>query len=123
MGLYGGGVGILTAKHPLGPWTNVTAAGGGSLDPGCPMGKQATCFDVGPGKVCNPITQSQQNYVITVPLTNGESAFIWTGDKWQQSPDKDYDEQPQVWLPLSFDADGSLLPLAFVDTFTLDVAV
>ena len=32
MGLYGGGVAVLTAKHPLGPWTNVTS----TLDPGCP---------------------------------------------------------------------------------------
>lgn len=45
------------------------------------------------------------------------------GDKWQQSPDKDYDEQPQTWLPLSFDADGMLRPLEYVRTFTLDVAV
>ena len=78
MGLYGGGVAMLTAKHPLGPWTNVTSV----LDPGCPMQKQTTCFEMGPGQVCNPVTQAQQNYVIEVPLANGSTAFIWTGDKW-----------------------------------------
>ena len=35
---------------------------------------------MGPGAVCNPVTQAQQNYVITVPLTNGSTAYIWTGD-------------------------------------------
>lgn len=41
----------------------------------------------------------------------------------RQSPDKDYDEQPQTWLPLSFDEHGGVLPMQYVDTFTLDVAV
>eukprot|EP00039_Didymoeca_costata_P021218 m.343814 g.343814 ORF g.343814 m.343814 type:complete len:382 (-) comp23381_c0_seq1:31-1176(-) len=117
MGLYGGGVGVLTAKHPLGPWTNVT----GSLDPGCDMWKQTTCFEVGPGQVCNPVTQAQQNYVMQVPLANGSTAYIWTGDKWQQSPNGKFDEQPQTWLPLEFDGD-TILPLKYVDSFTLDVA-
>eukprot|EP00729_Bicosta_minor_P000698 gene698-28900_t len=99
MGLYGGGVAMLTAKHPLGPWTNVTSV----LDPGCPMQKQTTCFEMGPGQVCNPVTQAQQNYVIEVPLANGSTAFIWTGDK-------------------CFDADGNILPLEMVDRFELDVA-
>ena len=67
MGLYGGGVNVLTAPHPLGPWRNVSA----SIDPGCPMWKQSTCFEMGPGEVCDPVTQAQQNYVITVPLASG----------------------------------------------------
>ena len=118
MGLYGGGVGVLTAPHPLGPWTNVT----GSLDGGCNMWEQSTCFQMGPGQVCNPITQAQQNFVIEVPLAGGGAAWVWTGDRWQQSPNKMFDEQPQTWLPLQFDANGGVLPLQWVDSFTLDVA-
>lgn len=72
-------------------------------------------------QVCNPVTQAQQNYVITVPLADGTDAYIWTGDKWQQAPNQKYDEQPQTWLPLEFDGD-TLLPFKYVDTFTLDVA-
>lgn len=51
------------------------------------------------------------------------TAHIWTGDKWQQAPDQDYDEQPQTWLPLNFNDQGDPLPLEYVDRFTLDVAV
>ena len=79
-GLYGGGVAALTAKHPLGPWTTMTT----TLDPGCPMAKQTSCFEVGPpdsNATCAPVTQAQQNYVIEVPLVNGSSAWVWTGDK------------------------------------------
>ena len=53
MGLYGGGVAVLTAPAPLGPWTNITDA----LDPGCRMEAQSTCFQMGPGVICNPVTQ------------------------------------------------------------------
>jgi len=118
MGLYGGGVAVLTAPAPMGPWTNVTDA----LDPGCAMERQSTCFQMGPGEVCNPVTQAQQNFVIEVPLADGSSSLVWTGDKWQTSPDGEYDEQPQTWLPLRFAGDA-LLPLEFVDSFTLDVDV
>ena len=119
MGLYGAGVAVLTAQHPLGPWTNLTS----TLDPGCPMEKQSTCFQMGPGQVCNPVTQAQQNFVIAVPLANGSTAYIWTGDKWQQSPNNKFDEQPQTWLPLSFDGAGNIMPLRSVDRFELDIAV
>lgn len=86
------------------------------------MLEQTTCFEVGPGQVCKPVTQAQQNYVIEVPLADGTTAHVWTGDRWQQSPDGMFDEQPQTWLPLAFDGDR-LLPLRYVDEFTLDVAV
>lgn len=117
MGLYGGGVAVLTAPAPLGPWTNVTA----TLDPGCPMERQSTCFQMGPGDICNPVTQAQQNFVIEVPLASGETAWVWTGDRWQQSPDGTFAQQPQTWLPLSFVGDA-IQPLQWVDSFTLDVA-
>ena len=54
------------------------------------MWKQTSCFEMGPGAVCNPVSQAQQNYVITVPLADGTDAYIWTGDKWQQSPNLKY---------------------------------
>ena len=34
--------------------TNATA----NLDPGCPMQQQHSCFEVGPGHACNPVTQA-----------------------------------------------------------------
>jgi hypothetical protein len=118
MGLYGGGVAVLTAPAPLGPWVNVTAL----LDPGCAMERQTTCFQMGPGDICNPVTQAQQNFVIEVPLADGSSAMVWTGDRWQQSPDGTYAQQPQTWLPLTFDGDA-IVPLQWVDSFQLDVDV
>jgi len=33
----------------------------------------------------------------------------------------EYDQQPRTWLPLAFDGD-TLLPLSYVDSFSLDVA-
>jgi hypothetical protein len=120
MGLWGGGVAALTAPHPLGPWTATSS----QLDPGCNMDRQSTCFEMGPGAVCNPVTQAQQNFVMQVPLATGGWALVWTGDRWQQAPNKMYDQQPQTWLPLMVNNDtGVPLQLQYVQQFTLDVEV
>jgi hypothetical protein len=43
--------------------------------------------------------------------------------RWQQSPDGLKGHDPQYWYPLSFDADGNVLPLEWVDSFTMVVDV
>jgi hypothetical protein len=70
------------------------------------------------GRSWNVIRELKRKNVVAC-----STAHIWTGDKWQQSPDQDYDEQPQTWLPLNFNDQGDPLPLEYVDRFTLDVAV
>ena len=96
----------------------------------CPEAEDAeTCGDdghwmptpCGPGEVCNPVSHAQQNFVVEVPLVGGGSQFVWTGDAWQTAPDGRLGHDPQVWIPLDFDANGVILPLARVDNFTLDV--
>lgn len=118
-GLYGAGVAVLTAPHPLGPWALRSSA----LDPGCPLDAMKQCVpaQVGPGEVCDPISQAQQNAVVEVPLVGGGRQYVWTGDQWQQSPDGRLGHDPQVWLPLQFEANGDIAPLSWVDRFTLDI--
>ena len=119
-GRFGGGVAYLTAPHPLGPWTNRSA----TVDPGCPMWAQPNCFDMGPGQTCNPVTQAQQNFVMQVQTVGGGTQYVWTGDRWQTAPDGKWGHDFQTQLPLNFDdADGSIVPLEWVDTFELDVDV
>ena len=119
-GRYGGGVAVLfSTTSPLGPYTVFSS----TLDPGCPMTKQTTCFQMGPGAVCNPITQAQQNSVIEVPTSDGGTEFVWTGDRWQDSPDGIFGHDPQTWLPLSFDSASLMpMPLQWVNNFTLNVS-
>lgn len=33
------------------------------------------------------MAKAQQNFVIQARLTNGSYAYLWTGDRWEQSPD------------------------------------
>jgi hypothetical protein len=118
-GLGGAGVSVNWATSPLGPWHTAAA----SLDPGCL--NWTTC---GAGRRgCDPVTQAQQNAVITVPgsrqVESGggggggaqsveavDPRFIWTGDRWQSGFNgtgiawpgwKGYDYQ--TWLPLEWD--------------------
>ena len=57
----------------------------------------------------------------TADTAGGGTALVWTGDRWQQSPDGLKGHDPQTWLPLAFDDDGALRPIEWLDSFTLDV--
>ena len=89
-GLGGAGVSVNIAKSPLGPWTTGVI----SLDPGCANWTTCGASPHNGPHGCAPITQAQQNAVITIPSTTVTDAsspparFIWTGDRWQSgAPD------------------------------------
>ena len=69
------------------------------------------------------VTRSQQNVVVTVGTPSGD-LLVWTGDRWGQSPDGLKGHEPQFWVPLAFGADNvTVLEMAWVDAFTMDVVV
>ncbi|MBT2531139.1 family 43 glycosylhydrolase [Arthrobacter sp. ISL-48] len=72
-----------TASSPLGPWTQ--------------HGNPA----IGPN--ANTTFSSQSTSVIPVDAAAGK--FIYMGDRWTPS---DLANAPQVWLPMTFDANGGL---------------
>lgn len=58
-----------------------------------------------------------------VSSSTGETTYLWTGDRWMQSPDGLKGHEPQFWAPLQFDAEGRIEEMQWVDTFVLDVDV
>ena len=60
-GVGGADVWVYTATHPLGPYTRHADLGNAE--------------------------KSQQNYVFQAPLASGETAYVWTGDRWKSTPD------------------------------------
>jgi len=111
----------------LGPWTTLSGdlacvSTSGSLNSS--VGAEPT-----PGQGCQyhdptttSITQAQQNYIIQVDTSTGGKEYVYTGDRWEQAPDGIKGHDPQYWYPLKFNADGSIQPVTWVDSFTLDVA-
>jgi hypothetical protein len=41
--------------------------------------------------------------------------------RWQQAPDRLKGHEPQYWMPLNFNSDGSINKIRWIDEFTLDV--
>lgn len=41
--------------------------------------------------------------------------------RWQQAPDKIKGHEPQYWVPLTFNEDGTIGKMQWVDEFLLDV--
>eukprot|EP01113_Clastostelium_recurvatum_P021767 TRINITY_DN2582_c0_g1_i6.p1 TRINITY_DN2582_c0_g1~~TRINITY_DN2582_c0_g1_i6.p1 ORF type:complete len:391 (-),score=89.02 TRINITY_DN2582_c0_g1_i6:82-1254(-) len=137
--LQGSGVLVHTATNPMGPYTLQT---GGDL--ACvSMNKtddkilydDLALHDVSdvtaiptPGQGCQyhntsttSIVRSQQNYIIKVTSTTGETTYIWTGDRWQQAPDHIKGHEPQYWTPITFNKDGTISKMDWIDTFTFGV--
>jgi len=99
--------------------------------PGTPGGKSAG-YDGAPtpGQGCLynnqaklSTTRSQQNYVLQVAQPGGgPDMYIWTGDRWQQAPDGVKGHEGQFWAPLSFDQEGNIQPVDWVDSFEVELA-
>ena len=63
----------------------------------------------------------QQAHVAALPFAkdeHGEAQLVWIGDGWQQAPDGRKDHDPQFWVPLRFDAAGTLLNMTRVMNWT-----
>jgi beta-xylosidase len=136
-GFHGSGVAYLTASSPLGPYTHRSSV----LDPGCNITATPNCFDVGPAGpsqerqhygqntssytasgLCRPVLQAQQNFVIQYPSPTGVG-YIWTGDRWNAAPDGLFGHDPQTWAPMTFDAEGAIMPMAFHESFAIELAL
>ena len=62
------------------------------------------------GKLALPC---QQQGVSALPGANGTDVqLMWSGERWQQSPDGRKEHDPQAWVPIQFGADGSMQPLS-----------
>ena len=131
----GSGAIVHTAPHPLGPWTTLG-------DIACIPTPNATTTTAGdeflaaigvgalptPGQGCqyvDPKTTSalraQQSFIAEVDTPTG-TAFLWAGDRWQQSWDGLKGHDPQTWVPLVFDeTTGAIAPLRWLDNFTVDI--
>lgn len=58
---------------------------------------------------------SQGAFVLSVQGSQGTS-YLYCGDRWQVTPMR------HVWLPMQFGTDGSIAPLRWADSWTLDPA-
>ena len=69
------------------------------------------------------VTRSQQDFLATVPDGLGGFTYLYMGGRWGQAPDGLKGHEPQVILPLQFNADGSIPHLTWQDTVSFDIAV
>lgn len=66
------------------------------------------------------IIPAQQTYVSTIH-TEKEDLFIWMGDMWGSREDGIKGHDFQYWYPLSFDADGLILPMKWMDKWSFKI--
>jgi hypothetical protein len=79
---------------------------------------------VSPHGACEPTTrpvEAQHFNTATVKDANGDSIYLFYGERWQTGPDGRFAHGFSHWEPLRFDADGSVLPLQNVSSFEIDL--
>jgi hypothetical protein len=97
----GTGARVYTARSPLGPYT---LRGNINRDE---KGK--------------PIIAAQQTHIARLPTARG-TEYLWMGDRWQSTPDKEKGHDFQYWSsPLRFGPDGSIERLKWEDEWTVEL--
>ena len=67
-----------------------------------------------------PVVPAQQAYVMELPTAEG-TEYIWMGDLWGSASDNVKGHDYPYWsAPLEFLEDGSILPLEWADTWSVD---
>ena len=59
---------------------------------------------------------------VGVPTACEGGMMMWSGDAWQHAPDGQKQHDPQVWVPLCFDAQGNILNLTMLTRWNVTVA-
>ena len=141
----GSGLFIFTAPRPAGPWTPQVAHGhvhngSAAADLGCidgnvtpkprELGTLPLTAEPTPGQGCSyrgrkasSVSQAQQNFIVEVETDDLGATYVWTGDRWMQSPDGTKAHEPQFWGLLEFDADGNVLPLKRTESVSINMSL
>jgi hypothetical protein len=113
----GGGGGTSPATSRAAAFLAAVGAGGGAPGAaptpgqGCQYANASTTSSL----------RSQQSDIFEVDLAGGGTGWVWAGDRWQQSWDGRKGHDPQLWVPLVFNADNSVAPLRWLDNFSLPI--
>ncbi|CAF0743942.1 unnamed protein product [Adineta steineri] len=125
--MQGSGVLVHTSNNPMGPYTLQTDGDLACVAKSNTISTSLNALPT-PNQGCEfhninttSIARSQQNYIIKVTNSSGYTTYVWTGDRWQQAPDGIKGHEPQFWTPLTFDENGKIGKMKWIDEFTLDV--
>jgi hypothetical protein len=84
-------------------------------------GTNTSFYISGPGIAQQPIVPAQQTFVMPLQTPTG-TEYIWMGDLWGSASDNIKGHDYQYWSPpLRFRPDGTIMPMEFVDKWTLEV--
>lgn len=64
---------------------------------------------------------AQSTDIFAYVTGQGETAYMYIGDRWQSSPDTLKAHDFTAWCPIAFNADGSMAPLNYSASFTVSV--
>ena len=109
VGAMGSDALVFTAPHPLGPWSADAAT---NINPNIGTNDGAGARFAVPSQMFN---------VFTITQANGTNAYVYFGLGWPSNAT--IDKCRQLWIPLSFEANGTVKRMEFMDEFSLDITL
>jgi hypothetical protein len=105
---FGANIRVYTSTAAMGPWSmaneiNTQPSGGRNYTLPC---QQQGVTVLGSGKKDG----------------HGFAQLMWSGDRWQQSPDGRKEHDPQMWIRMEFGDDGTIANLTNCSTWSPEVA-
>lgn len=102
----GTGARVFVSRSPLGPFTEHEN-----------INRRSDCLPCGG----NPTIPAQQAHVARLPSVDGD-VYVWIGDRWGTALDGTRGHDHQYWSPpLRFRDDGSIEPIARVNSWSLEL--
>ena len=121
---WGGSARVLVAKDPLGEWidlTQVNYCADGSLPAEDASGQPINPCDVDAPYGTNFTIPAQQFNVFQLHTASNGTLHVYYGERFRSAPSGWKDEDFQAWVPLSFSSNGTVLPMQWVDEWTVEL--
>ena len=87
-----------------------------SWSPGVTMCKEPWC-----GESVRPVAAQQFNILTVDPASGGEASVLYYGERSRSAPDGLKSHIYSAWVPLSFGADGAVLPMTYPASFEVEL--
>ena len=121
---WGSAVRVFVAKDPLGEWVEqngVDYCADGSFAPDTGIGGAQNPCSLNDQYGTNFTIPAQQFNVFQLHTTSNGTLHVYYGERFRSAPSGWKDEDFQAWVPLSFSSNGTVLPMQWVDEWTVEL--
>jgi len=121
---WGGSARVFIAKHPLAQWLpldDVNHCADGTIAPTSIANGTVNPCSLNDVYGTNFTIPAQQFNVFQLHTTHNTTEYVYFGERFRSAESGWKDEDYQAWIPLQFDGNGSIVPMQWMDEWTVEL--